>query len=214
LNNRHLISKTSFYFKDDALPQRILRKFSSRRKKRQAESESAENPRRSLRVKKTFSNASTLKISKIEEEETKSKNDIVPEGKGIRLENLEPAKEETTVTNEFENEGYEKSCSSASEEQEALEKSQKAHNEDNFELDTISETPLSDEKEEMQNNTDEPTERRTLPEKEEGSLSLQELIENELKGPIASGENDSTSPQENSTTGVDRKGLRKSSTFC
>ena len=142
----------------------------------------------------------------------------MPEEQGIRLEVLDPAKESRTVAKEFENEGYEKSGGSTSEDHDGPESSQKAYDKDNLGLDTISETPSSRENEQKEDsnldNTKETKEDRTLPNEVEDSFSLQQLIENELKAPIESAENHTSPSQESSVTGDDSKHLRKSSTFC
>ena len=103
---------------------------------------------------------------------------------------------EATVGSEFENEGYEKSGSSTSEENDNAEKSQKASHENNIELDTISEAPLSRQNEEIEDNNHDDEDNRkekTLSDYIEAcahASSLQEDIENELKAPIESHEND------------------------
>ncbi|CAB3987723.1 Fibroblast growth factor receptor 1 [Paramuricea clavata] len=196
--------------KEDALPQRILRKFSSRRKKRRNE-EDIENPGGKTRAKKTLSNSSGKKIAKIDEEEPNGEKVGKAEEKETKMEVLDPANE--TLNNEFENQGYQKSAgSSTSKEHDGSEKSPmklepKASNDNTFELDTISEMPVSRQNEEIQDSSidyeeiqesshdnEEDQKERTLSDSAEVfTTSLQHEIENELKPPTESVQNDGSS---------------------
>lgn len=180
------------------MPQRIFRKFSSRRKKRKNDDD-VENPRGKTRVAKTLSNASLSKIGKIAEEPDPRK-DKQAEGKEIKMEVLDAL----TTVNEFENQSYETSGSSSSQEHnDSPKKSLKGTHGNNFELDTISEIPSSCLTEGTEDNiTDDnknDTNDRTLVHNSVyATTSLQQEIENELHAPIEQGKtrNESSSTQD------------------
>lgn len=183
------------------MPQRIFRKFSSRRKRRKND-EDVEISGGKPRATKTLSNTSGSKISKITEESDLQKGEQAEE-RDIKMEVLDALKANETVNNEFENQGYEKSGSSSSQEQnESPKKSLKGTHGNNFELDTISEMPSNSPTEETEgftlDNKNETNDRTSVHNPVYGTTSLQQEIENELHAPIETGKtrNGSSSVQD------------------
>lgn len=183
------------------MPQRIFRKFSSRRKRRKND-EDVEISGGKPRATKTLSNTSGSKISKITEESDLQKGEQAEE-RDIKMEVLDALKANETVNNEFENQGYEKSGSSSSQEQnESPKKSLKGTHGNNFELDTISEMPSNSPTEETEgftlDNKSETNDRTSVHNPVYGTTSLQQEIENELHAPIETGKtrNGSSSVQD------------------
>ena len=184
------------------MPQRIIRKFSSRRKKRKND-EDVENHGARPRAAKTLSNTSGSRIAKITEEPDMTKGEQAEE-RDIKMDVLDALKANETVNNEFENESYEKSGSSSLQEQklESPKKSLKGTHGNNFELDTISELPSSSLTEDPENitldNKNETEDRTSVHNPVYTTTSLQQEIENELHAPIEPGKtrNGSSSAQD------------------
>ncbi|XP_028404268.1 receptor tyrosine-protein kinase let-23-like isoform X2 [Dendronephthya gigantea] len=130
--------------KDEALPQRIFRKFSSRRKRRKNDGDNDNSSGGKSRAKKTLSNSSGKKIPKIEEEEDPDlKTNKRADKNSIKMGVLEAEKPKETVSNKFENQGYRKSRSSTSEGPSSPNKNNTTLNANTSELGRISEAPAS-----------------------------------------------------------------------
>ena len=163
------------------MPQRIFRKFSSRRKRRKYD-EDASSSSGKTRAQKTLSNTSGSKIDIIEEEQLNPKTGNKKEETAMQMQVLDTADDQETVNNEFVNEGYQRTGSATSEEQDA---SPKASDKNTLELDTISETPLDRQNGEKQDskhdNVNTPTEGSLLDRGKVPQTSLQDF-KNEHRG--------------------------------
>ena len=105
---------------------------------------------------------------------------------------LNSANVKETFNNQFENEGYHKSCSSVSEDCETAKPGQNTSHESNFELDTISEIPSTGQTEEgdsSHGDIDNKNDETAVHDSAVSALTLQEEIEKELHAKMEFNEN-------------------------